>query len=109
MMEEVLYTDLFRSLCPITAQPDWATVTVCYRGRQISHASLLRYLVSYRQHNDYHENCVERIFMDLMQYCEPQSLTVEANFLRRGGLDINPVRSSADIGNYEHFPRYLRQ
>lgn len=107
--EEVLYTDLFRSNCPVTGQPDWATVTVSYRGRGLDHEGLLRYLVSYRLHNDYHENCVERIYLDIMQHCEPEELVVEANFLRRGGLDINPVRSSLTISAYEHYPRYLRQ
>ena len=107
--EEVLYTNLFRSNCPITNQPDWATVTICYRGRKIPDTSLLKYLVSYRRHNDYHENCVERIFCDLMTVFEPRALTVEANFLRRGGLDINPVRTTEQALNYSAFPRYIRQ
>jgi 7-cyano-7-deazaguanine reductase len=107
--EEVLYTHLFRSNCPITNQPDWATLTVCYRGRKIPGELLLKYLVSYRRHNDYHENCVERIFCDLMAVFNPQSLTVEANFLRRGGLDINPVRTTETGLNYLAFPRYSRQ
>ncbi len=107
--DEVLFTDLFRSNCPITNQPDWATVTICYQGRKIPHEALLKYLVSYRQHNDYHENCVERIFCELMEIFSPQSLTVEANFLRRGGLDINPVRTTEAGLNYQAFPRYTRQ
>ncbi len=109
LVDEVLYTDLFRSRCPMTGQPDWATVTICYQGPQIDHAALLRYLVSYRLHPDYHENCVERIYTDIMARCRPQSLSVEANFLRRGGLDINPVRSSAEMMDYVLFPRYNRQ
>lgn len=109
VVDEVLYTDLFRSRCPMTGQPDWATVTVCYEGQRIDHAALLRYLVSYRLHHDYHENCVERIYCDLMARCKPQSLSVEANFLRRGGLDINPVRSTAAMMDYAAFPRYNRQ
>jgi len=109
LVDEVLYTDLFRSRCPLTGQPDWATVTICYRGARIDHAALLRYLVSYRLHDDFHENCVERIFCDLMQQCRPDALGVEANFLRRGGLDINPVRSSEDMVDYVMFPRYNRQ
>ena len=109
LVDEVLYTDLFRSRCPITGQPDWGTVTVCYKGPQISHASLLQYLVSYRLHNDFHENCVERIFCDIKQQCRPQSLSVEANFLRRGGLDICPVRASSEMMDYVLFPRYNRQ
>lgn len=107
--EEVLYTDVFRSLCPVTGQPDWATVVICYHGPGIDHSALLRYLVSYREHRDFHENCVERIYCDILQYCRPQSLSVEANFLRRGGLDINPVRSSDDTINYLLLPRYNRQ
>ncbi len=109
LVDEVLYTDLFRSRCPMTGQPDWATVTVCYQGPQIDHAALLRYLVSYRLHHDYHENCVERIYCDILARCRPQSLSVEANFLRRGGLDINPVRASAEMMDYVLFPRYNRQ
>jgi 7-cyano-7-deazaguanine reductase len=109
LVDEVLYTDLFRSCCPMTGQPDWATVTICYQGPLIDHAALLRYLVSYRLHHDYHENCVERIYMDIMARCRPQSLSVEANFLRRGGLDINPVRASAEMMDYVLFPRYNRQ
>jgi len=109
LVDEVLYTDLFRSRCPMTGQPDWATVTICYQGAQIDHASLLRYLVSYRLHHDYHENCVERIYCDISARCQPQSLSVEANFLRRGGLDINPVRASAEMMDYALFPRYNRQ
>jgi 7-cyano-7-deazaguanine reductase len=109
LVEEVLYTDVFRSLCPVTGQPDWATVVICYHGPGIEHASLLRYLVSYREHRDFHENCVERIYCDILQYCRPQSLSVEANFLRRGGLDINPVRASDESVNYMLLPRYNRQ
>ncbi len=107
--DEVLYTHLFRSNCPITNQPDWATITVCYRGRKIPHDCLLKYLVSYRKHNDYHENCVERIFCDLQDVYNPAALTVEANFLRRGGLDINPVRTTQTGLNFEAYPRYSRQ
>ena len=109
IVDEVLYTDLFRSLCPVTGQPDWATVTVCYQGPQIDHAALLQYLISYRLHHDYHENCVERIYCDVLRRCRPQSLSVEANFLRRGGLDINPVRATAEMMDYVLFPRYNRQ
>ncbi len=109
LVDEVLYTDLFRSRCPITGQPDWATLTVCYQGPQIDHAALLRYLVSYRLHNDFHENCVERIFCDIKKHCRPHGISVEANFLRRGGLDINPVRSTSEMMDYVLFPRYNRQ
>ena len=109
IVDEVLYTDLFRSRCPITGQPDWATITICYQGPQINHASLLQYLVSYRLHADYHENCVERIYCDVLQRCRPQSLSVEANFLRRGGIDINPVRATSEMMDYALYPRYNRQ
>jgi len=109
LVDEVLYTDLFRSRCPLTGQPDWATVTICYRGARIDHVGLLRYLVSFRQHQDYHENCVERIYCDIQARCRPQTLSVEANFLRRGGLDINPVRASEEMMDYLLFPRYNRQ
>lgn len=109
LVDEILYTDLFRSRCPITGQPDWGSVTVCYQGPQINRAALLRYLVSYRLHDDFHENCVERIFLDIRQHCRPQSLSVEANFLRRGGLDINPVRATSEMMDYVLYPRYNRQ
>lgn len=105
---EQLFTNLFRSNCPITNQPDWATIMIAYNGAAISHASLLAYLISYRLHNDYHENCVEKIFVDIQARCKPTDLTVRANFLRRGGLDINPVRSTAGT---ERAPtlRFVRQ
>lgn len=109
LADEVLFTDLFRSRCPQTGQPDWATVTVCYRGVRIDPVGLLRYLVSFRLHQDYHENCVERIYCDIRARCRPHSLSVEANFLRRGGLDINPVRASEEMMDYLLFPRYNRQ
>ena len=95
--DEVLKTDLFRSLCPITFQPDFASVQVAYRGPAIDHASLLRYLVSYRCHPGFHEHCVERIFVDLMARCRCESLSVYARFTRRGGVDINPFRTNAGI------------
>ena len=82
---------------------------MCYQGPQIEQASLLRYLVSYRLHNDFHENCVERIFCDIKSRCRPTSLSVEANFLRRGGLDINPVRATSEMMDYVLYPRYNRQ
>ena len=109
IIDEILFTNLFRSNCPVTNQPDWATVTVCYQGKKIPHHALLKYLVSYREDNDYHENCVERIFCDLMDVFNPRVLTVEANFLRRGGLDINPIRSTESGFNYLDFPRLVRQ
>lgn len=95
--EEQLHSHLFRSLCPVTGQPDWATVLISYRGPTIDRAGLLRYLLSYRQHRDFHEQCVERIFMDILTHCRPEFLQVYARYLRRGGLDINPCRSSEPV------------
>ncbi|MSR88980.1 MAG: NADPH-dependent 7-cyano-7-deazaguanine reductase QueF [Candidatus Margulisbacteria bacterium] len=94
VVSETLYTDLFRSKCPLTGQPDWATVQVRYVGPQIDRKGLLKYFISYRSHGAFHENCVERIFMDIMTRCRPEKLTVYARFTRRGGLDINPFRSN---------------
>lgn len=85
-------THLFRSLCPVTAQPDWASVRVEYQGKEILPASLLTYLVSFRTHQGFHEQCVEQIFRDLIAVANPNRLLVEARFMRRGGLDINPMR-----------------
>ena len=92
--ESQLYSHLFRSLCPVTSQPDWATVIVAYEGRAIDPAGLLQYLVSYRNHQAFHETTIERIYADIWQRCEPQQLSVYGRFLRRGGIDINPYRSS---------------
>lgn len=94
---EVLRSDLLKSNCPVTGQPDWATVSVQYRGPAIDHAGLLRYLVSFRDHAEFHEQCVERIFVDVMARCAPRSLSVEARYTRRGGLDINPWRATIDM------------
>lgn len=91
---ETLYSELFRSLCPVTSQPDFATVFVSYSGKRIDRTSLLEYIVSFREHQDFHEACVERLFIDLMQACQCDRLTVSARFLRRGGIDINPWRST---------------
>ena len=93
---ETLYSDLLKTNCPVTGQPDWATVVVRYRGYRIRHGPLLAYLVSYRDHAEFHEQCVERMFVDLKRYCRPRSLTVYARYLRRGGLDINPFRSDIE-------------
>jgi 7-cyano-7-deazaguanine reductase len=92
-VEETLVSDLFKSNCPVTGQPDWGSVQVRYRGPRIDRAGLLRYLVSYRQHAGFHEDCVERIFVDLHERCRPERLSVYACFTRRGGIDINPFRS----------------
>ncbi len=94
IVEETLYSHLLKSNCLVTGQPDWAMVVIRYRGRPIDRAGLLRYLVSFRNHNEFHEQCVERIFCDLWHRCTPQALAVHARYTRRGGLDINPFRSS---------------
>ena len=101
VVEEVLYSHLLKSNCPVTGQPDWATVGISYKGQEIDREGLLKYLISYREHGDFHEQCVENIFMDIWQQCQPESLSVYARYVRRGGLDINPFRSTDldDIDN----------
>jgi 7-cyano-7-deazaguanine reductase len=96
-VEESLHSHLLKSNCPVTGQPDWGTLVVQYHGAALNHASLLAYLVSFRQHADFHEQCVERIFLDLQRLLKPEYLTVYARYVRRGGLDINPYRSSEAI------------
>lgn len=96
-VEEQLYSHLLKSNCPVTGQPDWGTVLVHYRGPALDPASLLAYLVSFRQHQDFHEQCVERIFLDLQARLNPEFLSVSARYVRRGGLDINPYRSTEQI------------
>lgn len=93
VVEETLVSHLLKSNCLITHQPDWGSVMIRYRGGAINREALLRYLVSFRQHNEFHEQCVERIFNDIRRCCQPQSLSVYARYTRRGGLDINPWRS----------------
>ncbi len=96
-VDETLSSELLKSNCPVTGQPDWATVVIHYRGPRIDRVELLRYLVSFRDHAEFHEQCVERIFHDVMAHCRPSSLSVEARYTRRGGLDINPWRATADM------------
>lgn len=103
IVEEKLVSHLLKSNCLITNQPDWGTLYIHYVGNKIDHEKLLRYVVSFRQHNEFHEQCVERIFCDLMHYAKPEKLTVYARYTRRGGLDINPFRS-----NFENLPENLR-
>lgn len=100
---EIVHSNLFRSNCPITNQPDWASIIIKYSGKKIDHEGLLKYLISFREHNEFHEQCVERIFTDIMQRCAPEKLTVYARYTRRGGLDINPFRS-----NFESEPENIR-
>ena len=94
IVEETLVSHLLKSNCLITNQPDWGSVQIHYRGPQINHEALLRYLISFRHHNEFHEQCVERIFNDITQLCKPEKLSVYARYTRRGGLDINPWRSN---------------
>ncbi len=94
LVEEVLHSALLKSNCPVTGQPDWADVFIAYRGPRIDRASLLRYIVSFRDHAGFHEQCVERIFTDVTARCVPETLSVEARYTRRGGLDINPWRAT---------------
>lgn len=91
-----LVSHLLKTNCPITDQPDWASVYIEYSGELIDPASLLKYIISFRQHQGYHENCVEQIFCDIKRHCQPEALTVYARYTRRGGLDINPLRSDID-------------
>ena len=103
IVEEKLVSHLLKSNCLITNQPDWGTLHIHYVGNKIDHEKLLRYVVSFRQHNEFHEQCVERIFCDLIHYAKPEKLSVYARYTRRGGLDINPFRS-----NFENLPENLR-
>jgi 7-cyano-7-deazaguanine reductase len=91
---EVLVSNLLKSNCLVTGQPDWGSVQISYSGAPIDQEGLLQYLVSYRNHNEFHEQCVERIFMDIWTRCQPLRLSVYARYTRRGGLDINPFRTS---------------
>ena len=93
-VDEVLTSHLLKSNCLVTGQPDWGSVQIAYSGPQIDQAGLLQYLVSFRNHNEFHEQCVERIYMDIWRRCKPAKLTVYARYTRRGGLDINPWRTS---------------
>lgn len=109
VFDELLYSDLFRSNCPVTDQPDWASVEIEYTGTKINESSLLRYLCSFRGHQGYHEECAERIFRDLMLHCKPAELTVAMNFVRRGGLDINVYRSTEPLESKTVKTRLARQ
>lgn len=93
-VEETLTSNLLKSNCLVTGQPDWGSVQIRYVGQQINREGLLRYLIGFRQHNEFHEQCVERIFMDIMRQCSPIKLSVYARYTRRGGLDINPFRTN---------------
>lgn len=92
-VHETLHSHIFRSLCPVTSQPDWASICVEYSGAPLSREGLLKYLISYRNHQAFHETTIEQIFVDIHQQCAPSRLSVYGRFQRRGGLDINPFRS----------------
>ena len=104
---ETLNSNLLKSNCLITSQPDWGSVMIRYQGPKIDREKLLRYLISFRQHNEFHEQCIERIFVDLKRFCQCAKLTVYARYTRRGGLDINPYRS--DFENPPESHRLARQ
>ena len=104
-VEEKLISHLLKSNCLVTGQPDWASVQIHYAGPQIDQESLLKYLIGFREHNEFHEQCVERIFTDILRQCQPQQLAVYARYTRRGGLDINPWRSNFSTA---HKPPNLR-
>ncbi|WP_313165557.1 NADPH-dependent 7-cyano-7-deazaguanine reductase QueF [Massilia oculi] len=97
-VEETLVSHLLKSNCLVTGQPDWGTVQIRYVGPQIDQEGLLKYLIGFREHNEFHEQCVERIFMDVLRQCQPSKLAVYARYTRRGGLDINPWRANFTTG-----------
>jgi 7-cyano-7-deazaguanine reductase len=107
IIEERLYSHLLRSLCPVTGQPDWASLWLHYRGPALDHCSLLQYIIAYRQHQEFHEQCVERMFCDIHQLLAPEFLHIQAFYTRRGGLDINPFRSTDPAAT--PWPRLDRQ
>lgn len=108
IVTETVYSDLLKSNCLVTGQPDWGSVRIEYTGKKIQHEGLLQYIVSFRNHNEFHEQCVERIFVDIMKQCSPKKLTVHARYTRRGGLDINPYRST-EVGGAPENLRLCRQ
>ncbi|MGO2240938.1 MAG: NADPH-dependent 7-cyano-7-deazaguanine reductase QueF [Halomonas sp.] len=97
IVEETLYSHLLKSNCPVTGQPDWGSVLIRYKGPKIDREGLLRYLIGFRQYQDFHEHCVEHIFTDLMTYAQPSQLLVLARYVRRGGLDISPWRATPGL------------
>ena len=107
VIDETLVSHLLKSNCLITHQPDWGSIQIRYKGPKIDREKLLRYLISFRHHNEFHEQCVERIFNDIQRYCHPQALSVYARYTRRGGLDINPWRSNTHF--HPTFGRLVRQ
>jgi len=108
-IEETLVSHLLKSNCLVTGQPDWASVQIQYVGAPIDHEGLLRYIIGFREHHEFHEQCVERIFTDILRQCKPQKLAVYARYTRRGGLDINPWRSNFSTGTPPSNARSARQ
>lgn len=108
-MDEKLVTHLFKTNCPVTGQPDFASIQIDYSGNPINQEGLLKYLIGYRSENSFHELCVEKIFLDILKQCHPQALTVYARFTRRGGIAINPWRSNTSSGKRPIFARNARQ
>ncbi len=106
---ETVFSNLLKSNCLVTNQPDWATVQIHYTGPRIRHEGLLQYLVSFRNHNEFHEHCIERIYVDIMQRCQPEDLVVYGRFTRRGGLDINALRSRSPVAMDGINIRLIRQ
>ncbi len=94
LVEETVFSHLLKSNCLVTGQPDWGSVQISYKGNKINHASLLQYIISFRNHTEFGEHCAERIFMDLFHHCKLQELTVEVQYTRRGGIDISSIRST---------------
>ena len=110
IVEETLYSNLLKSNCLVTNQQDWASVQIKYKGKKINHESLLKYLISFRNHNEFHEQCIENIFNDIRQRCMPLELTVYAKYTRRGGIDISPYRTNLNLEDVKiNMSRDVRQ
>ena len=109
LTRESLCSDLFKSNCPVTNQPDYASILIKYEGQKINHAGLLQYIISYRNQTEFHEQCVERIFIDIKEKCLPNKLTVYARYTRRGGIDISPLRTDDKDFKINNNIRLLRQ
>jgi 7-cyano-7-deazaguanine reductase len=99
-VEEILFSDLLKSNCLMTGQPDWGTLQISYSGKKINHEGLLKYIISFRNHSGFAEHCVERIFMDILQRCAPEKLTILGCYTRRGGLGITPIRSTESFDDW---------
>ena len=109
IIHEILYSNLLKSNCLVTFQPDWGSIQIEYQGPKIHRESLLQYILSFRNHNEFHEQCIERIFIDILRYCKPMNLSVMGRYTRRGGLDINPFRTTDPSQNIKFNQRLIRQ